>query len=388
MVATFWISLLFIIYAYIGYPLLLLICAKYYPKPVHKFKQDDEPFVSIVIAARNEEKNILDRVNNLLDQCYSPDNMEIIIVSDGSSDRTVDITERLIQDNSKENKNDQEVSSLIKLIKLEKNMGKPYALNVGAENAVGEYIVFTDARQRFEQNAIRELVANFSDPLVGCVSGELVFNENSNTTIKAEMGAYWKYEKWIRKLESSSGSVVGVTGAIYAIRRKLFKPIPNQTLLDDVLIPMNVVLKGYRVIFDSKAIAYDAFSIDISKEKKRKLRTLSGNWQLIDLNPGLFSKDKNPIWWRFVSHKILRLFVPFVLPIIFVISCYCKNGFYTMVLIFQIIIYTFFIIGILLPISRKYRLINIPFFFLSMNIFIFQSFYIWLSGGCKNVWKK
>jgi biofilm PGA synthesis N-glycosyltransferase PgaC len=126
--------------------------------------------------------------------------------------------------------------------------------------------MFADARQRFEPDAIAQLVANFSDPSVGCVSGELMFQVDTESSVKLEMGAYWKYEKWIRKMESQTGSVVGATGAIYAMWRKLYTPLPAAALLDDVLSPMNVVVQGYRVVFESKAIAYDILSDDVVQE--------------------------------------------------------------------------------------------------------------------------
>jgi len=146
---------------------------------------------------------------------------------------------------------------------LNQNVGKSVALNLGVERATAEIIVFADARQTFAPDVLRELAANFSDPLVGCVSGELILLQNAESQIQTEMSGYWKYEKLIRKAESATGSVIGATGAIYAIRKALYRPLPAGTLLDDVLTPMNIVMDCYLTVFDGAAGGYDCHSKDI-----------------------------------------------------------------------------------------------------------------------------
>jgi len=209
----FWFSILLISYTYLGYPFQIWLLAKLFPKPILKGDPSlvDNP-VTIVISARNEQQNIRRRIENLLSQDYPKELLEIIIVSDGSMDNTVATVQQLI---------DEQSESKIKLLVLEQNMGKPTALNAGVEAASSEFIIFTDCRQTFEADVIRQLLANFNDPDVGCVSGELKFWQDSKSHIQSEMGAYWNYEKFIRKNESASGSVVGATGAIYALRKEI-----------------------------------------------------------------------------------------------------------------------------------------------------------------------
>lgn len=373
----FWFSLIFIVYTYLGYPLILFIWSRLFPKGVNK--KYIEPFVSVVVTAYNEEKNIKGRVENLLSQDYPHDKLEIIVVSDGSTNGTNDLINQL-------HNNLQPTTCNLQLITYTPRKGKPHALNLGVQEAKGEILVFTDARQQFEKNAIRELIANFSDPKVGCVSGELVFYEDSDSSIKTEMGTYWNYEKWIRKKEGEVGSVAGATGSIYAIRKELYRPLPDDILLDDVLIPMNIVLAGYRTVFDSKALAYDIVSKDMAQEKGRKIRTLAGNWQLIARYRTLLNPFKNPIFFQYISHKVLRLLVPFCLIGLFVAALFLRGVFYHLVLMTLIL-------GIILPyfegnitrLSILEKMSKLSRAFLSLNYFAFLGFFYFLKPR-KNLW--
>jgi cellulose synthase/poly-beta-1,6-N-acetylglucosamine synthase-like glycosyltransferase len=320
MEVLFWLSLLFIVYTYVGYPILLFLWSILVHRRVRKYYPHDEPRVSVVIAARNEGKNIAGRIANLTSQQYPPGKLEIIIVSDGSTDNTAALVDEL----GKNRRSDHR----IKLVVNDVTLGKPSSLNAGVNQAVGDIIVFADARQSFEPGAIRELVANFSDPQVGSVSGELIFRKQSDSSFKEEMNLYWNYEKGIRKMESRIHSVAGATGAVYAIRRSLYREIPGQVLIDDVLIPMRIVLQGFRNVFDAKALAFDTVSKDIAQEKKRKIRTLAGNYQLIMIMPELLNPLKNPIFFRFLSHKIFRLFVPYAFMVMVASSLAAGPFFY------------------------------------------------------------
>lgn len=367
----FWFSFGFICYTYAGYPLLLWIQARLFSKELRK--KPITPSVSVVMSALNEEGRIAARIDNLLAQQYPAQLLEIIVVSDGSTDKTGEIVRSYAGRN-------------VRLLEMPERSGKALAVNHGVAEARGEIIVFADARQRFEPDVIDRLASNFNDSSVGCVSGELMFMENADSDIQAEMGAYWKYEKWIRKMESKTGSVVGATGAIYAVRKNLYKPLPAGTLVDDVLTPLNVVMQGYRCVFDGSAVAYDAVSKDTAQEWTRKVRTLAGNWQLMTINPNLALPILNPLWWRFMSHKIFRLLVPFGL--IFMVA----SGFVLEELIYRIantaqaLFYLFSVSGILLPATRKLRLINLAYFFIIMNAAALMGLLRWLTGGCESAW--
>lgn len=320
METIFIILLSFILYSYIGYPIIIRIYSIFFKKSIDK--SFILPDISIVIAARNEEKNIENRIYNIIEQKYPKNKLELIIVNDGSSDNTSVILDDLqVKLNTK-------LLSNGTTFKVESNYpskGKPASINKGVSVATSDIIVFADCRQSFKDDAIQQLINNFSDKRVGCVSGELIFVEKYGSNIQLEMGTYWNFEKWLRKLESDIDSVPGATGAIYAIRKDLFSPIPEETLLDDVLIPMNIVIQGYRVIFDSKAIAFDVISTDISQEKKRKIRTLAGNWQILKLKPAILNPFKNTIFIQFLSHKVCRLLVPYSFLFALVISFFLKS---------------------------------------------------------------
>jgi biofilm PGA synthesis N-glycosyltransferase PgaC len=373
MTILFWISFAVIAYTYFGYPLCLAILKKVQSCPVDK--GPFEPKVSVVIAACNEERNIVKRVDNLLAQAYPAAKIEIIIVSDGSTDRTAELARR--------NEN-----ATLRVVELSHSRGKAAALNAGMAQASGELVLFCDARQIFEEDVISQLASNFADPAVGCVSGELILLCNAASRIQVEMGAYWKYEKWIRKAESASGSVVGATGAIYAIRKKLFKTLPQGTLLDDVLTPMNIVMQGYRCIFDGSAVAYDILSKDLSQEAQRKVRTLAGNWQLLSLAPALFLPWRNPILVRFISHKICRLVVPFLLPILLT-SCLllARDPGYRVISGAQLLFYSLALLGALLPGMRKVKVVNLIYFFVTMNLAAASGFWRWVTGQCSTAWQ-
>ncbi|MER2511809.1 MAG: glycosyltransferase family 2 protein [Nitrosomonas ureae] len=379
---TVWLSSLFILYPYIGYPLILWIKMIFSEQNNLKWSGIYYPLVSVVIAAKNEQVNIERRIRNILQQNYPKDNFEIIVVSDGSTDETNDIVKNM----SLEIKSQYNIPA-IKLISYFPSQGKSIALNKGVKNAIGEIIVFTDARQSFHIDAIKDLVLCFKDQEVGCVSGELLFEEDVAGEGKPEMGIYWRYEKWIRKQESYSGSMVGATGAIYAIRKGLFEPMPANTILDDVLIPMTIVCKGFSAIFNEDAKAYDQQTSNIAEEWRRKVRTLAGNWQLLSINKSLFIPWQNPLWFRFISHKFLRLIVPFFLPIVLLSCALIQEPFYRVLTIIQLSIYSLVLLGYVVPIVRKIRFINLCFFLVTLNIAAVAGFYYWVTGSTAKLWR-
>jgi biofilm PGA synthesis N-glycosyltransferase PgaC len=302
METLFWLAAAFILYVYGGYPLLLGVWAevaarrRQRPAPAG-VAATELPGVSVIIAARNEGHRLPARIENLLASDYQGP-MQIIVASDGSTDATEDALEPY--------------AGRINLITLPPS-GKAAALNAAVIMARHPILVFADARQRFSADAIRHLTSHFGDPAIGAVSGELVLEADPSSTVSESLGAYWSYEKWLRRREAIVGSTLGVTGAIYAMRRSLWQPMPWDTLLDDVLAPMRVVLSGYRVAFDARAHAYDGMTKDTAAETRRKVRTLAGNFQLMAREPRLLVPVVNPVWLQFMSHKIGRLLVPYAL---------------------------------------------------------------------------
>ena len=217
------------------------------------------------------------------------------------------------------------------------SLGKAAGLNDAIQLATGEVLLFTDARQPIESGALRLLVENFADPdVAGAASSALMLGESCKRRDWKRMGLYWRLEKKIRELESASGSVAGATGALYCARRKLLvaSPLPTDTILDDVLLPMQIVRQGFRVVFDSRARAWDSPDLGEGREFSRKVRTLSGNYQLLQLAPWLLSSE-NPIRFEFVSHKLSRLAVPFALMALLIASLFLRQPFYRAALVAQ-----------------------------------------------------
>ena len=357
-----YLFLLVIAYTYIGYPVLLLILARLFPSDVNKVGYIDS--LSVIISAHNEGEVIYRRLLDLYSQDYPRDQVEVILISDGSVDNTIAEVERFIADYP---------DFQIKLIEFEINQGKPAALNKAVSVAAGNILLFTDSRQEFEANVFAELVSNFSDPAVGCVSGELFFRQSAKSKIKKQMGLYWNYEKAIRKMESKLSSVVGVTGAIYALRRELYEPIPNNTLTDDLLIPLKVSLQGRRVIFDGDAVAYDTVSDDEKQEWRRKIRTLTGNWQLLFDHLYLFNPFRNKILLQLISHKVLRLVVPFCMIGVFVSSLVLANEGYLGFFMLQVFFYLLMTLVYFLPKLKQSKSLNFAYFFVLLNVAVMVS---------------
>jgi cellulose synthase/poly-beta-1,6-N-acetylglucosamine synthase-like glycosyltransferase len=325
------------------------------------------PTVSILMSVRNEEQTLPAKLDNLRRLDYPRNRVQIVVVSDGSSDGTARIL--------------REHDYMLQPIVLEPARGKAAALNEAAKWATGEILVFTDARQMIESNAVSELTACFGDPEVGGVSGELILEEDSDSPSNA-LGTYWRMEKLVRRLESESGSVIGATGALYAIRRSLYKEIPSATILDDVVIPMNIVRQGYRIVFQSSAIAQDKLFSEKGKEFSRKVRTMTGNYQLLWLEPWLLS-PANPVLWRYVSHKFLRLLCPWLLILMPIASGMSVGPIYRVAFAIQVALYGVAVFGALFPFARRFRLVAVTSTFVMLNAAAALAFYNFITG--KNV---
>jgi poly-beta-1,6-N-acetyl-D-glucosamine synthase len=367
----FWIALVTIGYAYVGYAGWLWLRSRWAPRPVRRGRV--EPAVSAVMVVRNEEAVIARKLDNLLTLDYPPEKMEIMVVSDGSNDGTAAILERF--------RGNARVKTLLK----PESEGKAPGLNDGIKQANGEILLFTDARQEIETAALRLLVENFADPAVGCVSGELMLGNPASGETGKGMGLYWRIEKKIREMESASGSVAGATGALYCARRSLLEPLPKGTILDDVLLPMQVVRKGGRVVFDPRARAWDAPDLGGSREFSRKVRTLSGNYQLLQLAPWLLS-SKNPIRFEFVSHKLSRLAVPFALMGLLLASLLLPQPFYRAALAAQLAFYALSLVAMVgVKVGPLSRVADAARTFVVLNFAALMAFVNFVTGR-KAVW--
>jgi biofilm PGA synthesis N-glycosyltransferase PgaC len=338
--AIFWTALTCIAYVYVGYPVLLMVWRKVAQRPVDKRYQ--EPSVSLVIAMHNERNDVRPKMRNCFELDYPADRLQVIVSLDAPTDGT-DILVR------------EYAGQGVDIFYSPVRRGKAAALNSGVTMATGEVVLFADARQQFEKGALRELVANFTDKSVGAVSGELILLDEQAREASDAVGAYWRYEKGLRAMESGIHSVPGATGAIYAIRRELFVPLPPETILDDVVIPMRIVLGGKRAIVDPTARAYDVATQSPELEYERKTRTLTGNYQLFVQMPELLVPWRNPIFVQFVSHKLGRLFVPYCLAALFISNLFLLHSFYLVAFVCQALWYVLACAGRLLSIQSSAR---------------------------------
>ena len=331
MIWVFWMAAALVGYTYVGYAGWLRVRMLWRSRPVTRGPLT--PLVSVTMVVRNEEKILESKLKNLLSLDYPEDRLRIVVVSDGSDDGTDQI---LRQYSSNER---------VQAVLNQLPQGKASGINDALEVAQGEVVVFTDARQRIDRSAVRLLAENFSDPEVGCASGELMLGDPEHGESGKGYGLYWQIEKKIREMESASGSVVGATGAIYAARRELLTSLPVGTILDDVYLPMQVVRQGKRVVFDERAIAWDTPDLGAEREFSRKVRTLSGNYQLVQFAPWLLGNE-NPIRFEFVSHKLLRLAVPVALAVLLVLAPLLKSPFYKVFFLAQLIFYALSLISL------------------------------------------
>jgi len=329
----FWSSCGLLGYTLLGYPAAISLWARLKPRRERRTSPEPgarpPPAVTIVVVAHDEAQRIQARIDNLLALDYPRECLAILVCSDGSSDATVELA-RACPD------------PRVSVLAFEHRRGKAAVLNDAVAAATGELVVFADARQRFDRDSLRELVASFADPQVGAVSGELCFEAAPGAgAVGAGVGFYWRYDKLIRRSESLVDSSVGATGAIYALRRALFEPIPETTILDDVLIPMQVVRAGYRTLFNSAARAFDKVAHSAEEEFARKVRTIAGTFQLFARHPWLLHPGRNRIWVQTVSHKLLRLLGPLALAGAFAANlALLASPFYRLTLALQVVLYS------------------------------------------------
>lgn len=290
--AVFLASALFLFYAALGYPLLLAVWSRWRPRGI--IKRLEPRTVSILLPVRNGEAYIRRKLESLLALNYPRRLMQILVISDGSTDRTDAIVEEFADQG-------------VELLRIPHG-GKAVALNRGLERAQGEILFFTDVRQPLDPDCLSHLVSCFADPTVGVVTGELIIREGEGQE-EAGIGAYWKYEKWIRRQLNRLGSLVVVTGCVYAMRRSLAKPLPPGTLVDDAVLPAGALLEGYRIVFEERALAYD-FPTRLGNEFHRKRRTLAGLFQLVRFYPILLAPVYR-MWFHFCSYKLSRLLMPY-----------------------------------------------------------------------------
>jgi cellulose synthase/poly-beta-1,6-N-acetylglucosamine synthase-like glycosyltransferase len=380
---VFWLSAAAIGYVYVGYPAVLALAARLRPAPAVGGQRDPDFAVSVVLAAHNEEGRIAPRIRELARLVAArPAGGELIVVSDGSTDRTVVEAQAAA---SEANFNDGGRVA-VRVIAQAQNLGKAIALNRGCSLARHPVLMFADARQTWADDAVTHLVAALADPAVGAVSGDLVVT--SGPGVVAGVGLYWRFEKWLRRTESRFDSMVSVTGCISAVRREHFVELPAGTILDDVYWPLAVAMRGYRVVHEERDVAFDQLPERARDEFRRKVRTLAGNFQLMAQLPSALIPWRNRLWWQFVSHKALRLAIPWAMLAALFSSAAVPGRFYRMAFAVQVVAYLIGVLGFRPSIATRSRLISGMASFLVLNVAAWVAFWVWLSGRSVRSWTK
>jgi cellulose synthase/poly-beta-1,6-N-acetylglucosamine synthase-like glycosyltransferase len=387
MEVLFWTSIALIIYSYFVYPLCLFFFSgikqafsdtKYLWRRRQRriIDREDLPAVSIIIAAYNEESCIKSRVENLLTLDYPADKLTFLIGSDGSNDNTPAI---LSQFNVKN----------LQVHIFEENRGKMSVLNELVEHTKDDFIIFSDANTHFQKDVIQQLTRHFNNEKIGAVCGELHLVDGDSGDNKDNV--YWRYEQILKFHESRLNALQGANGAIYAIRKSLFIPLPANTIVDDFQIAMNIAKQGFRLVYDPEAIAIEEIAPNLKEEEGRRIRIGLGNYQALFKMPWAL----NPLLgWRFIaylSHKVCRWFVPHFMLLTFLSNiALLEQTFYQVTFLGQVLFYLIAFYGIKRQSNNKKisSLIALVAFFVAMNFALMRGFIKYFSSNVQGTWQR
>lgn len=322
-------------YAFVGYPLLALLLSRWCGR-IPDAGVFQVP-ITVVIAARNEAQVIVARLTNLLQTDYPRHLISVVLVDDGSTDDSAALAEAL-------------EDPRLQVIRHGCSRGKAAAINSAMASVDTSIIVFADARQRFERGTLDALLAPFVDPRIGVVSGEVVpAGQSPGAHAVAAEGSYARLERSLRRAEARLGWAHAASGAVYAMRSDLFRPLPEGLILDDLFLPLQALRAGYSIWVAPEAVAVDAAGSQLGHEFRRKLRTLSGNWQLIGLQPWLLNPWRNPVFFAWVSHKLTRLLAPWGLLLALLASAQADGGWLLAAFALQLSAYSLALAALLGP---------------------------------------
>ncbi len=372
---VFWISLIWVFYTYIGYLGLLTLITWFRRRPVRR--TDETPRVTMLTAAYNEEEAIEEKIRNCLAQDYPSEKLEVIIASDCSSDNTDEIVARFAQHR-------------VRLVRQPVRKGKTAALNLTLAHATGEILVFSDATTHFPKDTVSKLVRDFGDPSVGCVGGEPRFRLPSQTAVGGEVSFFWRYEQLLRRKESEFNTLIGVSGCVFAMRRELAEPL-REDLIEDFVFPLKVASKGYRVVYEKEAVAYENTTLTGEQEFQRKARIVVGGINALWHMRSLLNPFRHPLLtFQLFSHKICRWLTPFFLATLFIS---------TMVLMFRdplfmplgVVMLAFAAcsaVGSRLHTRRSLpRLFKVPYYFVLINLAVLAGIYQYFAGERRVLWE-
>lgn len=380
-IIAFWISGIVLFYVYLGYPILILFLSKLLPKPYVKFSDEELqntsllPSISIFIPAYNEEPVIEKKIRNTLELDYPKDKIEIVVASDGSHDKTVEIAKLY--------------SDKIQIMAYAVREGKTGLINKTIPKLKGEIIIFSDASAMLAVNALKELIAPFKDPEIGSVSGFYILRDATSTSRAEGEGFYWHYETFLKTNESKFYSILGAHGALYALKKSLFRTLPPNAINDDYILPMCGVQQKKRAVYEPKAIAVEEGTTSVRGEMKRRIRISVGNFQQLVLLRGLLNPFRGRIAFEFLSHKFLRSFSFLFIIILFFSNIFIPITGFRIFFLFQILFYLLGLGGAIFFKNKKMPvIITVPFYLVIINYAAFIGLFKYISHTQKVTWEK
>jgi cellulose synthase/poly-beta-1,6-N-acetylglucosamine synthase-like glycosyltransferase len=372
-----WVCAGWVLYIYAGYPACAFLLALILNRGVRR--ADIEPRIAVIISAFNEEREIERTVLNKLSQDYPADRLEVIVVSDGSTDRTDEIVQAVAGHGKRR----------VRLLRQDPRQGKTQALNMALRQISAEVVVFADANSIYAPTTVRSLVRGFSDPTVGYITGRMVYTNPAGTAVGEGSGFYMSYENFLRSLETRLGSIVGVDGGVDAIRRELYVPMrPDQ--LPDFVLPLAVVEQGKRVVYEPDAVVYEPALSSAAEEFRMRVRvSLRALWALYDMRQ-LLNPLRYPMFaWQLISHKMLRYvaFLPLAGLLVFNALAFARHGSYAGFLVLQLAAYAIAAVGYLFRRSGAVASkLLAPYYFVVLNVACVVAFWKFLSGQKMILW--
>ena len=365
---VFWASAAALLYTYAGYPLLVWIYSFLRPKPIRQ--NDIEPTVSFVITAYNEEKDLARKLENTLALDYPKEKLEIVVASDGSTDRTDEIVKEF-------------AGRGVRLLRVEGRLGKTVAQNRAVETATGEIILFSDATTIYKTDVLRRVVRNFADESVGCVAGKLIYIDPNDSSVGDGARTYWNYETFIKQAESLACSLIGVSGCLYAARRKNYVPMYAEAC-SDFLIATKIREQNLRTVYEPEAVAVEETNNRTDKELKMRVRVIAQTFTDLWRHRRMLNPFRAGFYAiELFSHKVLRYAVPLFLLLLYFsnLALAFHSPFFDFFLLFQLLFYVLAAAAWLLDRAGiSFKLLSLPLYFVLANAAVVIAFYKFLRG--------
>ena len=356
MMILFWSTITILFYTYVGYSVLILLLGQIIRRPVQR--AEIEPMVTFLITAYNEEKSIAAKLDQVLSLDYPREKLEIIVASDGSTDRTDQVVRQYAREG-------------VRLVRVEGRVGKTETQNKTVATATGEIILFSDATTSYEKSAVRHIVSNYADPNVGAVSGRYEYRNPKGAAIGFGSILFWKYENLIKVLQTRIRTITGCCGCIYSVRRELYVPLPAD-IISDLVEPLKILEKGYRIVFEPDAIAFEETTEKTTEEFSMRVRVITRGMRGLMYARNLLNPFSHGfVSFQLLSHKIMRWAIPFFLVVLFVSNIWLAGAslFYGILFGAQVVFYAAALAGFLAERRQSVpKLLSIPLYFVTVNV--------------------